>query len=71
MIMLLLSEEDEGVADPRDEEHGGLEDPKLPLFHPPHLVAGPEGNFSGGTLYFFFVASGHAHNRGMGVDFSF
>ena len=35
--MLLLSEEDEGVADPRDKEHGRLKDPKLLLLHPPHL----------------------------------
>ena len=35
--MLLLSEENEGVADPRNEEHGRLKDPKFPLLHPSHL----------------------------------
>merc|ERR1719264_2132804 len=68
--MLLLSEENEGVADPRNEEHGRLKDPKFPLLHPSHLVAGPEGNFSRGTLYFFFITSGNTNNRGMRVDFS-
>ena len=73
--MLLLSEEDKGVADPWNQEHGRLKNPKFPLFYPPHLwqegvknnrkskfintqehlVAGPEGNFPRGALYFFFI----------------
>ena len=35
--MLFLSEEDQCVADPRNQEHGRLKDPKFPFFHPSHL----------------------------------